>query len=599
MANEHPHEGSANPGEADDVTPLLQGNPAALAEADEGDGDNTRIPHVEPELAVARIVRPHLFHVAEVSGVVVPIMLACGDEVAGQRRLYLRWKDGRREYREFTSKLELPDGSTLWLSPAPTIQNHMVSQSWSREGRQRFLEGHTPDPAALFRRLCAAFSQFLVFPIAEEKEGAVSVLALWAMLTYAFPAWPSIPYLAVGGSKNSGKTRIFELLTRVVWAPLFSANMTAACLFRTLDGQGGTLLLDEAEQLKSPEAGDLLRLLLSGYKRGGRAQRLESTGDGKFVPREFNVYGLKAIAAIASFPDPLESRCIRLMMFRAPKDAPEVRRRIEEDDAVWVGLRDELHAFALTNGPKFVEAAARTDLCDEFGNRDYELWQPLVALAQLIEESGQPGLVQTIKAFALHLIELSADDQAPEADEILLRHLADLICAGKTVGNRRLICHDVTPAELLGQVRDRHDVVFKLWSAKGVSNALKRYGIGAKKSHGRRSYKHVTLADLRRIERAYGLDLGLGTDPTDPTAPKRRGKLESGGQQATTDPVRRDGTGPIPAGVDGVEGDGTGGDMGRLRLPLLEPTRTLRRGVEEGRGPSRVPGDNPEGCVGS
>ena len=57
--------------------------------------------------------------------------------------------------------------------------------------------------------------------------------------------------------------------------------MTGAALFRTLHGQGGVLLLDEAERLKNtpdPATAEILSMLLAGYRRGGTATRLEPIG---------------------------------------------------------------------------------------------------------------------------------------------------------------------------------------------------------------------------------------------------------------------------------------------------------------------------------
>jgi len=111
------------------------------------------------------------------------------------------------------------------------------------------------------------------------------------------------------------------------------------------------LLLDEAEKLRdgTPDAGELRSILLSGYKRGSPAMRLEKVGDG-FKRIAFDVFGPKAVAGIAALPEALASRCIRLTMFRAGADSPKPRRRLDADPATWAALRDDLHALALEHG---------------------------------------------------------------------------------------------------------------------------------------------------------------------------------------------------------------------------------------------------------
>jgi len=119
------------------------------------------------------------------------------------------------------------------------------------------------------------------------------------MFTYVYPAWTALPYLSVGGPIESGKSTLFDVLARLVFRPLRSSNVTAPMLFRTLDQQGGTLLLDEAERLSdaTPDVGELRSILLSGYRRESPAGRLERERDA-FKPRQFDVFGPKAIAAV-------------------------------------------------------------------------------------------------------------------------------------------------------------------------------------------------------------------------------------------------------------------------------------------------------------
>ena len=525
----------------------------------------------ETELSVSRIVRPHLFHVAEVSGLSVPVLTISSDGPAAKWMLYLYWLDGKRECCKLPNPLELPTSDNLWFSSFPSATNRIVGNAWSAEGRKRFLEDeYTPDVAKLFNRLQEAFLRFVSFP-EEEAEGATAVLALWTMLTYAFPAWSVIPYLSIGGSMGSGKTRVFEVLNRIVYQPLPSANMTAPCMFRTLDAQGGTLLLDEAERLRdrTPAASEIRSILLSGYKAGNPARRLERTTDGKYKPIVFDVYGPKAIAGIARLPEALESRCIRLTMFRAPQDSRVARRRIDENPRLWMELRDDLHAFAMTQGPRFVELSRRADLCSEFGNRDHELWQPLIALAS-IQDAGTSGLVRTVKDFARSLIESRVVDQTPEPDEILLRQLAGLVKKGD---------HDKTPSDLLAVVRVSlaQDGVFRGWSPKGVSHALARYGICTMKStNGRRTYRYVTLDQLRLVEDRYGVDLGVSTATIATNATSPTSDTPDGRRVASSDISGHPVSPPSDLGGDsGESGDQEAGCVPSPdKCPLVEHRRS-------------------------
>ena len=93
--------------------------------------------------------------------------------------------------------------------------------------------------------------------------------------------------------------------------------------------------------------------------------------------------------------------------------------------------RDDLHAVALQYGPTWLELAARTDVCPTtFGGREFELWQPILALAAWLDESGADGLLTVVTEYAKRAIDAGRDDTMSEADEALLRILAGHVQAG-------------------------------------------------------------------------------------------------------------------------------------------------------------------------
>jgi hypothetical protein len=239
-------------------------------------------------------------------------------------------------------------------------------------------------------------------------------------------------------------------------------------------------------------------MLLAGYKKGGTATRLETVGD-TFKTISFDVFGPKALACIAGLPPALASRAIPVTMFRSPPGSEKPRRRIDADPAGWERLRDELHALALEHGPTWLDLPSRSDVCPAMSGRDYELWQPLLAIGSWIESHGARGLLKLLQEHALATIDAGRDDTTPDADESLLRILADEIRAGNVP----------TPGDILDKAQEADSVAFKNWKARGVSEHLKRYGAVTHKSCGRKVYSRVTLESLRTIQESYGIDLGF------------------------------------------------------------------------------------------
>jgi hypothetical protein len=206
------------------------------------------------------------------------------------------------------------------------------------------------------------------------------------------------------------------------------------------------------------------------------------------------------------------------MMFRAGPDSPKPKRRIDADPVGWQRLRDDLHILTLEHGPTWLDLSRKTDVCPAgVGGRGYELWQPLLALAWWLDERGAKCLLPLMQRFALEAIAAGQEDQTPEADEVILEVLAELV---------QNAIQPPTPGEILKKAKEHDPATFDRWQAQTVSRRLKNYGIPPpKKSHGERRYRNVTVDTLRRIQRNYGIDLGIpelaeAPDSSPPIAPR-------------------------------------------------------------------------------
>jgi hypothetical protein len=271
-------------------------------------------------------------------------------------------------------------------------------------------------------------------------------------------------------------------------------------MFRTLHDRGGTLLLDEAERLrqpKDPATGELLAMLLAGYKRGGQAMRLDRDS---FRTLTFDVYGPKALACICGLPLPLKSRCITITMAPAAPISEKPRRRIDAEPNKWQQLRDELHAIAMDYGKIWLALPDLDEVCPPMSGRDFELWQPLLALAWWLDEQGMTGLLKQMQGHALLTIEASREQERQDCDVILLRVLAEALRIGQLL----------SPGDIQKKAQEL-DASFRFWSPKLVASQLELYGLETRKYHGRMVYPRTSLDLLREIETNSGFDLGLGS----------------------------------------------------------------------------------------
>lgn len=170
------------------------------------------------------------------------------------------------------------------------------------------------DGAAMLSDLAAAIRRHVV--MAEHSADAT---ALWVVHTYTLDAQHISPRLAITSpEKQCGKTTLLDVLTPLVWRPLLIANATASPIFRAIEIQRPTLLIDEADTFLG-ENEELRGILNSGHRRGGSV--LRTVGD-DFEPRQFATYSACAIALIGKLPGTLADRSVTVELQRRLDSEP-------------------------------------------------------------------------------------------------------------------------------------------------------------------------------------------------------------------------------------------------------------------------------------
>ena len=394
----------------------------------------------------------------------------------------------------------LLDDVVLLHSSSPGKEHDLRGETWQPESCQAWLEGAVaPNVGRLFTDIVEQMGRYIYVPESRREE-ELSLLGLWVMLSYSYRAWPAVPYLYLNGPPGSGKSRILEVLKRLVFRPISSSNTTAATVFHWLDIRGGTLLLDEAERLggASQDTEQLMSILLSGYQKEMPALR---------VARRFDVFGLKALACIRGIHKPLLSRCICIDTVKAPKNADQIQRQVSEDAETWMCLRNALYASALSNGAAFLDLASQR-VGQWLTGRQRDVWQPMLSLAGWVEGHGVPGLQAAIERMARRLIEAENAGRSLSEDEVLLRVLSGFARQGVTV----------TAGQILEVARKQAPAILSVYSPRRVSSCLAKYGLTTVKSGGRKVYPPAPIEVFLKIQQEYGLDLGISL-PSPSAAP--------------------------------------------------------------------------------
>ena len=248
------------------------------------------------------------------------------------------------------------------------------------DGKQgRPVESNDPEPwpepvdgAALLDDLVTLLERYASLP----NGGAVAG-ALWALYTWCFRAFAVSPYLMVTApERESGKSRVTELLSYMVPRAKPASDASAAAIIRGIERDGPTLLFDEAQHFLNRRPDDPIRgILLAGFtKRFATVERCE--GDAHEV-RVFSTFCPKAMNGrkLATIDDMLTSRSVVIPMMRARKPLPELRA---DRDPVGGGIRRQCARWRDDHQSELREAdpdvGARI-------NRLADIWRPLFAVA--------------------------------------------------------------------------------------------------------------------------------------------------------------------------------------------------------------------------
>jgi putative DNA primase/helicase len=227
------------------------------------------------------------------------------------------------------------------------------------------------DGAKLLDAIVEVLERFIVMP-----DGAANAIALWTLHTYVFQAAMITPRLLLkSAQKRSGKTTLLTIIGAICARPLYSANVTAAAVFRCVELAQPTLLIDEGDTFIAQDE-ELRGGLNAGFQKGGQAVRV--VGD-QHEPRMFSCWAPVAIAAIRRLPDTIEDRSVAIMLVRRRRDEEVEKLRSDRLDEL-VPLASKARRWADDNFDLLVESDPRVP--DQLNDRAADCWRILFAIAE-------------------------------------------------------------------------------------------------------------------------------------------------------------------------------------------------------------------------
>ena len=244
------------------------------------------------------------------------------------------------------------------------------------------------------------------------------MVAAWIIATWVVEAFDISAYLvARSPTRECGKTRLLEVIQELARKPFSTISASEASLFRIVDKEGPTVIMDESEALsgRSDRAVAIRSILNAAHRRGPGVPRCE--GERNDV-RWFRVFGFYAIAAIGKLWDTIEGRSIILKMQRKSPSDKLKRFRLRQ---VKVEAQDSVRKIARWAQDHLKEIeAADPELPDFMGDREQDIWECLLKVGQIISQETYEELVKAAKS-----LQGEDEDNAPQIQ--LLRDLKVII----------------------------------------------------------------------------------------------------------------------------------------------------------------------------
>lgn len=330
-----------------------------------------------------------------------------------------------------------------------------------------------PDHGAGVRDLLDRVRTFVARYVVLPGEAEATALALFVLHTWAIEAASATPYLlVVSPERRTGKSRLLEVLRLLVRSPWHTSSTSEAALFRKIEQDQPTLLLDEIDAIfgARAETTEPLRAVLnSGNRRGATVARCVGKGS-EMTVRDFAVFCPKVLAGIDTgrLPDTICDRSIELGMKRRHAGEAVIRLREATAEADAEPLRGAIEAWAAADVPHLKDA--EPDLPHGLDDRAADAWEPLFAIAD--RAGGAWPSAARDAALALR------DDEPDEASY----GTQALMAVRATMAGREV----VATSELLDAINADETLPFGGWrdgkglDARKLARLLKPYGVKPK-----------------------------------------------------------------------------------------------------------------------
>ena len=181
--------------------------------------------------------------------------------------------------------------------------------------------------------------------------------------------------LPASPEKRCGKTRLLDCIALLARNPWQVVSPSETVLFRKIEADTPTLLLDEVDTVFSSgkdEGKESLRVVLnSGFERGAKVPRCVGPNH---ELKNFGVFCPTALAGINKLPNTVNDRCIPIRLVRRAREESVERFRKREADISAMAIREALAQLVQSAETIHELRAARPQMPQELRLTQHRRW---------------------------------------------------------------------------------------------------------------------------------------------------------------------------------------------------------------------------------
>lgn len=213
-------------------------------------------------------------------------------------------------------------------------------------------------------------------------DGASTAITLWCLATYNINLFRIFPKLLISSpEKRCGKSTVLDLIELFSYKTLMTSNMSPASIYRVIEIDQPTLLIDEADTFVASGSSEMTGIINSGHARS-RAFVIRC-GANTFEPIKFSTWSPMVLAAIGDLPDTIMDRSVIIRLRRKTKIETVSRMQPDLFERS-AAERSKLLKWSLDNADNIKDNPIEPP---DLGNdRAIDNWLPLFTVANLVSE---------------------------------------------------------------------------------------------------------------------------------------------------------------------------------------------------------------------